>query len=156
MVHAEYTNGQGHGRIETRCCTTLSDPECLACWRSRRLDHLRTIVHLHSERHIGNQSSAEDRYYLCSLPADTPDLAAQVLHATRSHWGIENQLHWVLDVAFREDYSRARAGHAAENLAVLRHFALNLLRNEPSKRSVRAKRLRAAWDQHYLLKVLAC
>lgn len=158
MVHAEYTEtGKGHGRIETRGCTTLSDPECLAMLADHAAwTNLRTIVHLHSERHIGNQSSAEDRYYLCSLPADTPDLAAQVLHATRSHWGIENQLHWVLDVAFREDYSRARAGHAAENLAVLRHFALNLLRNEPSKRSVRAKRLRAAWDQHYLLKVLAC
>ncbi len=158
MVHAEHTEtGKGHGRIETRCCTTLSDPECLAMLADHAAwTNLRTIVHLHSERRIGDQSSAEDRYYLCSLPADTPHLAIQVLHATRSHWGIENQLHWVLDVAFREDYSRVRAGNAAENLAVVRHFALNLLRNESSKRSVRAKRLRAAWDEHYLLKVLAC
>ncbi len=101
--------------------------------------NLRTIVHLHSERRIGDQSSAEDRYYLCSPPADTPP-GYSALHATRSHWGIENQLHWVWTAAFREDYS-VRAGNAAENLAVLRHFALNLLRNEPSKRSVRAKRL---------------
>jgi len=158
MVHDEHTEiGKGHGRVETRHCTTLSDPECLAMLADHAAwANLRTVVHLHNKRQIGDQSSAEDRYYLCSLSADTPDLAAQVLHATRSHWGIENQLHWVLDVAFREDYCRARTGNAAENLAVLRHFALNLLRKESSKRSIRAKRLRAGWDDRYLLKVLAC
>jgi predicted transposase YbfD/YdcC len=158
IVHDQYTQiGKGHGRIETRRCTTISDPECLAMLADHaQWQALRTVVHLHTKRQIGDQVAEENRYYLCSLPADTPNLAAQVLHATRSHWGIENQLHWVLDVTFREDYSRARTGNAGENLAILRRFALNLLRNEASKLSVRAKRLKAAWDQRYLLKILAC
>ena len=111
---------------------------------------------LHAKRQSGAEITTEDRYYLCSLTGDTPQLAVQVLEGTRSHWGIENQLHWVLDVAFQEDLCRVRSGNAAENLAVLRHFALNLLRREKSAGlSVRAKRLKAAWDQRYLLKLLA-
>ncbi len=74
----------------------------------------------------------------------------------RSHWGIENSVHWVLDIAFREDDSRVRAGHADHSLAVLRHIALNLLRQEPSSRvGVKAKRLKAGWSTDYLFKVLA-
>lgn len=158
MVHDQcQRTGSDHGRIETRNCTTLSDPECLAMLAQHSdWTHLRTVVHIHSKRQIGDQITEEDRYYLCSLPADTPQLAARVLDASRSHWGIENQLHWVLDVVFREDHSRARAGHAAQNFAVLRHFALNLLRKEKaSGLSIRAKRLRAGWDDRFLLKLLA-
>lgn len=89
---------------------------------------------------------------MSSLPGDARAIAA----AVRGHWGIENRLHWVLDVAFREDESRVRVGHAAENLAVLRHIALNLLRHERSANiGVKAKRLKAAWDEGYLLAVLA-
>jgi predicted transposase YbfD/YdcC len=85
------------------------------------------------------------------LPAE----AKVILKAKRSHWPIENQLHWVLDLAFREDQSRVRVGHAAENLATLRHLALNLLKREKTaKGGVHAKRLQAGWDQQYLLMVL--
>ena len=104
------------------------------------------------ERHVGEKVSIESRYFISSLPGD----AKQLLHAVREHWGIENSLPWVLDIAFREDESRVRKGHEAENLATMRHMALNLLRRETSSKvGVRAKRLKAGWDQGYLLKVLS-
>ncbi len=158
MEHDRCTTiGKGHGRIETRTCTTISDPECLAMlsgcdtWTA-----LCTVIHVHAKRQVGTDVSEEDRYYLSSLPRDTPNLAAQALDATRSHWGIENQLHWVLDVAFREDASRTRSGNAPENFAVLRHIALNLLRRDKSTRlGIEARRHKAGWDTQYLLKLLA-
>ena len=94
----------------------------------------------------------ESRYYISSLPGD----AKQLLRAVREHWGIENSLHWVLDIAFREDESRVRKGHGPENLATMRHMALNVLRRETSsKGGVKTRRLRAGWDEAYLLKVLS-
>ena len=91
------------------------------------------------------------RYYVSSLAGEARQLAS----AVRSHWGIENQLHWVLDVAFREDENRAHVGHSAENLALIRKLALNLLRLEPTrKHGIKASRLRAGWDTEYLLRVL--
>ncbi len=112
---------------------------------------LRSVLMVEAERQIGEQTSRETRYFLSSLAGD----AEQGLAAVRGHWGIENRLHWVLDVAFREDECRVRTGHAAENLAVLRHIALNLLRHErTAKGGVKAKRLKCGWDQAYLLKVL--
>ena len=105
-----------------------------------------------SERREGEQVSVETRYYISSLEAD----AQRLLEAARSHWGIENSVHWVLDVSFREDDSRVRTGNAPENLATIRHAALNLLRQDRhSKLSVKAKRKLAAWDNDYLLSILS-
>ena len=148
--------GKGHGRIETRTCTTISDPECLAMLAKREAwPNLCTVLHVHAKRQIGSETSEEDRYFLSSLSGDTHDLAAKALAATRSHWGIENQLHWVLDVTFREDHIRARFANSAQNLATLRHIALNLIRQDKcSKLSVRARRHKAAWDDRYLLHLL--
>lgn len=101
-------------------------------------------------RTLAGETSVEHRFYLTSLPPEAPQFA----QAMRRHWGIENQLHWTLDVTFREDPSRLRMGHGAENFAVLRHIALNLLRQEPSAKSLPRKRLACALNPDYLLKVL--
>ncbi len=103
-------------------------------------------------RRIGGKVERESRYYILSRPLG----AVQFAEAVRSHWGIENQVHWVLDTAFREDESRIRAGYAAENLATLRHMALNILKRHPSKKgsSIRTRRLRAGWDTNYLRRLL--
>ena len=99
----------------------------------------------------GESVTRERRYFLTSL-AD----AATFGRAVRAHWGIENGLHWVLDIAFREDESRVRMGHGAENLVVMRHMVINLLKREQTaKVGIKAKRLKAGWDEQYLLKILA-
>jgi predicted transposase YbfD/YdcC len=142
-----------HGRLETRSCVVSADPALLrwldptGAWTG-----LRSVAMVTAERRIGDAVSREARYFVSSLPPD----AALLARAVRGHWAIENTLHWVLDVAFREDESRVRTGHAAENFAVLRHLALNLLRRERTATvGVKAKRLMCAWDDAYLLKVLA-
>ena len=105
-----------------------------------------------AERRRGDQVSVESRYYISSLESD----ARRLLQATRSHWGIENRLHWVLDLSFREDESRIRAGNASENLLIVRHMALNLLRQDrTSKASIKARRKLAGWDNDYLLSILS-
>ena len=138
-----------HGRIETRRIWVSDRTD----WLSQKSDWpgLRTLVMVESIREIGEKTTTERRCYIASLPAD----AERIGQVVRAHWGIENSLHWVLDMAFNEDQSRARAGHAAENLAIIRRYALNLLRQDKqSKLGVKNKRLRAAYDDAFRANVL--
>ena len=147
------TLDKGHGRIESRRCWTIDDPEQLSYVETaQNWPGLRSIGMVTAERRQGNRVSVESRYYISSLASD----AQRLLRATRSHWGIENRVHWVLDLSFREDESRVRVGNAAENLSVVRHLALNLLRQDRTvKGSIKGKRKRAGWDNDYLLAVLS-
>lgn len=114
-------------------------------------ERLQSVGVVESTREIGNQRTVERRYYLSSLPLNVELFA----RAVRSHWGVENKVHWVMDVCFQEDQSRARTGYAAENLATLRRLALNLLKKDTTKkRGIRGKQLSAAWDHAYLLRLL--
>jgi predicted transposase YbfD/YdcC len=147
------TVNKGHGRIEIRECWSTSDPEYLHNLRGyEKWKALRSIAMVVSTRIIQGVETKQVRFYISSLKSD----AKRILQVVRSHWGIENELHWVLDVALNEDRSRVRKDHAPANLAVLRHIALNLLKQEKSaKGGIRAKQLQAGWDEDYLLKVLA-
>jgi predicted transposase YbfD/YdcC len=149
----ERTINKGHGRIETRQCWTISDPEVLRYLRgTEEWEKLTSVVKVQAERRTLEKTTVEIRYYLASLEGN----ARRILDSTRAHWGIENSLHWVLDIAFREDECRVRKGFGAQNLATLRHIAVNLLKQEKTaKAGVKSKRLRAGWDEDYLLKVLS-
>lgn len=141
----------GHGRIEIRRHWLLDRVEHLV--DSQLWVGLKRVGLVEAERRLpGQEPTVERRYYLLSLDGGVERFAQGV----RSHWGIENQLHWVLDVAFNEDASRVRKDHAPENLALMRHVALNLLRQDSSaKGGIKAKRLKAGWDNDYLLHVLS-
>lgn len=150
------TNDKGHGRIEVRKCWTMNvDPDCGAPFDQWPM--LKAIVLVETERTVAGKTSIERRHYITSRSSFP---AKSALAATRSHWGIENQLHWVLDVAFREDECRVRAANAGENFAVIRHFAVNLIKatKSGSKKNdalgVYNKRLLASWNDKYLLRVL--
>lgn len=147
------TVNKDHGRIEIRQCWTISDPEYLANVRElTRWTGVQSLVMILSERRIGEEVEIQDRYYISSLESN----AEKILKAKRSYWGIENRLHWVLDIAFNEDHSRVRKDNAPQNFAVLRHMALILLKQEHSiKVGIKAKRLKCGWDTAYLLQVLA-
>lgn len=138
-----------HGRIETR---RYRQSDRLAWFADRKeWEGLRTVGVIESTREIDGKIQTERRYFLSSLPLDIHRFA----NAVRSHWGVENQLHWVLDVQFNEDQSRARSGHAAENLATLRRLALNLLKRDTTKqRGIRGKQKNAGWSHPYLLHLL--
>lgn len=152
LAHHQEVN-KGHGRIEVRECWSTSDPAYLNLIRDREnWGGLRSIAMVVSTRVIGDKQTQKTRYYISSLPGDPEKL----LHIVRRHWAIENELHWVLDVALKEDLSRVRKDQAPENLAVLRHIALNLLKQEKTaKGGIHAKQLQAAWKEDYLLKVLS-
>lgn len=140
----------GHGRIEVRRCWSFGKLENLS--NAEKWTKLTSVAMVEVIRKCNGQSSRELRYYISSLKPN-----AQILSETsRSHWSVENPLHWVLDVAFREDECRIRTGHAPENFTLLRHLALSALNQENSlKLGIKNKRLRAGWDNDYLLKILA-
>ena len=141
---------KGHGRLETRRCWTTG----VIDWLKSRHEWagLQSIAMVESRRQIGESVSTERRYFISSLPAHT---AQRIGQAVRNHWCVENELHWSLDVCFGEDQSRVRIGNAAENLSRVRRLALMLLKQETTaKVGIKAKRLKAGWDENYLLQVL--
>lgn len=147
------TVDKDHGRIEIRECWTLSATfQQQAIRNISQWEKLTSLVCIRCERRLPQKTQVEMRYYIASRPPH----ANALLQAIRDHWGIENSVHWVLDVAFNEDQSRVRKDHAPENLAVMRRIALNLLRKEKSaKGGIQAKRLQCAWDENYFFKVLS-
>jgi predicted transposase YbfD/YdcC len=140
---------KGHGRIEIRRCWTLSELDYLVqlpFWSG-----LQTVVMVQSERHCNGQITREERFFISTLASQ----ATLLLNVVRTHWSIENSLHWVLDVSFHEDDSRIRRDFAPQNMALLRHLALNLLsQDSSSKRGIAARRKKADWDHSYLIKLL--
>lgn len=142
---------KGHGRLETRRYWQSGQLE----WFEERSawEGLLSVGVVEAVRECNGQSSVERRYYLSSLTVDVQRFA----RAVRSHWSIENQLHWVMDVNFKEDQSRARSGYASENLATLRRWALNLIKadDQKKKRSLKGRMKAAGWDNRYLLHLLA-
>ena len=148
------TEDDCHGRFETRRYWTSADPDLLA-YLSRETEHwpdLGCVGMVERVRVTASGTSREMSYYLSSLDGTVATFA----RAVRSHWGIENREHWGPDMAFREDESRVRTGDGAENAGMLRRIALNLIRLDRSRKvSVHTKRLKAGWDQHYLLDLLS-
>jgi predicted transposase YbfD/YdcC len=144
------TSEKGHGRTEVRRCWTTSVLDGVSHpdqWKG-----LRSLALIEVDRTVGSKTSTEQRYVISSCVDFS---ATKALKTVRAHWGIENQLHWVLDVAFREDDCRVRAGNAAENFAVLRHVALNLLKKvQGTKVGIKIRRLRAGWDNAFLMQIL--
>jgi predicted transposase YbfD/YdcC len=138
-----------HGRLEIRRYYQSDQLDWFA--DQLKWEGLKSVGMVESIREVDGKTTVERRYYLASLPLAVETFA----RAVRSHWGVENKVHWIMDVCFREDQSRARAGYAAENLATLRRLALNLLKRENTKkRGIRGKQLNAGWDHAYLLRLL--
>ena len=153
VVHSKFSEiEKDHGRIETRNVFSIGKLDeieglCLEKWAG-----LKSVTLVESIREINGKSATEYRYYLSSLAAD----AQRIGKAIRGHWGIENSLHWVLDVVFNEDKARNRKDHSAANMTIIRHMAVNLVKNDKSsKASIRGRRLKAGWDNNYLLKIIS-
>lgn len=144
------TVSKGHGRIETRRYWTMGNTEYLI--GAHKWSGLKSIGMVESQREMNGKVSIEQRYYILSIQSDAQRFAV----AVRSHWSIENQLHWILDVGFAEDAAQSCQGYSAENLAVIRHIGINLLsRDKKSKVGVKTRRLQAGWDDNYLKTVLS-
>ena len=147
--HESYDGG--HGRIETRTVRACADIDWLKERHPQWVD-LKSIVAVTAQREERDKTTQETRYFISSMDASDPKRLGQIV---RAHWGIENNLHWVLDYAFDEDAQRARAGHSAANMTVIRHIALNLVKSEKTaKVGVKNTRLKAGWDEDYLLKIV--
>ena len=148
------TVGKDHGRIEVRNHTVSHVVDWIASDRSYpgapRFPKLTTIAMVESRIERGDKIETQRRSYISSRALSAEAFAFSV----RSHWAIENNLHWTLDVTFNEDQSRLRTGHSAKNMAVVRHFALNLVRQVADQRSIKRRRKRASWDPQYLLEIL--
>jgi predicted transposase YbfD/YdcC len=145
---------KGHGRIEQRTVTVAREVDWLNGDRrfpgEVRLPAVASIIKVAARAELADRCRLETRYYVSSANLS----AAQAAEAVRSHWAIENSLHWVLDVTFGDDRSRLRTGHGARNMAVVRHFAINLARAVKDKRTIKLRRKRAAWDPDFLAKIL--
>ena len=138
-----------HGRLETRRYYQSDQLDWFA--DRSKWEGLKSVGLVESIREVNGKTTVERRYYLTSLPLNVETFA----RAVRGHWGVENKLHWIMDVCFHEDQSRARTGYAAENLATLRRLALNMLKREQTKkRGIKGKQLNASWDHAYLLRLL--
>ena len=149
------TVDKGHGRLEIRHCQLISDPDWLSYLRhGDNWKGLHSVVKIQAERRLTGKKkkkSVETRYYICSRPAS----AADILEAVRAHWGVENKVHWVLDVVFDEDANRARTGYAQQNLAAMRRMAINMINQEKTRKdSLKGKRQLAGWDESYLERII--
>lgn len=149
VVTAKPTVDADHGRIETRAATVSTDIDWLQA--DHRWPGLVAIGKVVRIRETAAKTTTETAYYLLSTPLSPERLN----HVVRSHWGVENRLHWRLDVVMNEDQDRSRLGHGPNNLAVLRHMAINIIQKDPSKGSLRGKIKRAGWDDAYLAQLLA-
>lgn len=141
----------GHHRLETRQVWAVPVSQLPPSHRQSQWLGLTTVIMVRSSRQLWNGTTTEVRFYISSLAAD----AWRHNQVIRSHWSIENSLHWVLDVTFNEDASRIRQGYAAENLGLLRRLSVNLLKREPSRLSLKMKRYKAAMNKDFLLQILA-
>ena len=154
-IASHIEHDKGHGRIERREVSVIREVDWLSGERrfpgELRLPGAACLVRVRAEVERAGKAHHETRYYISSAVLD----AARAAQAVRGHWGIENRLHWVLDVTFKEDQSRLRKGFGARNMAVVRHFALNLVRTATDRRSLKLRRKRAAWSTDYLSQLLA-
>ena len=147
---ADTQTEKDHGRIETRECTTITNLDWLL--EPSQWKNLKSIVKIKATVIKGDKKTEEERFYITSLDGN----AKLINQAIRTHWHIENKLHWVLDVIFREDYSRVRKGHGPENMNIIRKIAFNKMKSDQSsKDSMKGKKKRCSWDDNYALKILS-
>jgi len=152
VSHTEdFSIEKDHGRLESRQVFSIGDLENVEGLNLDKWPALQSVTMVESTREINGSSTIERRYYISSLTAD----ASMIGSSVRAHWGIENSLHWVLDIVFREDYARNRKDHSSANMAAMRHLALNMIKQDKtSKGSIKGKRKKAGWDNNYLLKLM--